>query len=96
MWERKQTVAHRSHLIPSALVLLPENPSLIPEAGCGQRPQKAMDTMPYFDAKKYKNMYRILPDGYTIDKMKDSTAGYFKNRQQNLTYLIHIRGFHFP
>ena len=52
--ERQHTEAHRSLLIPSALVLLPENPSLIPEAGCGQRPQKAMDTMPYFDAKKYK------------------------------------------
>ena len=25
--------------IPSAFVLLPENPNSIPEAGCGQRPQ---------------------------------------------------------
>lgn len=27
-------------LIPSALIVLPENPSLIPEAGCGQGPRK--------------------------------------------------------
>lgn len=32
---------HPSH-IPSAFILLPESPSLIPEAGCGQRPQKAI------------------------------------------------------
>ena len=27
-------------LISSAFILLPENPSLIPEAGCGQSPRK--------------------------------------------------------
>ena len=31
----------RPSLIPSALKVLPENPSLIPEAGCGQSPQKS-------------------------------------------------------
>ena len=34
-----QTACHPS-LIPSAFILLPENPSLIPEAGCGQRPRE--------------------------------------------------------
>ena len=34
-----QNLCHPS-LIPSAFILLPENPSLIPEAGCGQRPRK--------------------------------------------------------
>jgi hypothetical protein len=36
----KQTIP----LIPSASVLLPEIPSLIPEAGCGQSPLKAIHT----------------------------------------------------
>ena len=31
----------RPSLIPSAFKGLPENPSLIPEAGCGQSPQKS-------------------------------------------------------
>ena len=43
----------------------------------GRAHKKAMDTMPYFDAEKYKNMYKILLDGYTINKIKNSTVGYF-------------------
>ena len=38
----------RPSLIPSAFKVLPENPSLIPEAGCGQSPQKAVLGMPFF------------------------------------------------
>ena len=60
----------------------------------GSAHKKAIDTMPYFAAKKYKNTYRILPDGYTINTITNSTVDYSKNRQQNPTYLIHIRGFH--
>ena len=38
--ERQPITAYRSHPIPSAFALLPENPNPIPEVGCGQRPQK--------------------------------------------------------
>lgn len=38
----------RPSLIPSALKVLPEKPSLIPEVGCGQSPQKAVLEMPFF------------------------------------------------
>ena len=48
-----------------------------------------------FDAKKYENLYKILPDGYTINVLKYSTAGYYQNRQQDLTYLIHIKEISF-
>ncbi len=42
-------------LIPSALAVLPENPSLIPEAGCGQRPHNiSFLLMPDWCAKKLK------------------------------------------
>ena len=40
--------------IPSAFVLLPGSPDSIPEVGCGQRPQKAINTMPYLSCKKIK------------------------------------------
>ena len=40
--------------IPSAFVLLPGFPDSIPEVGCGQRPQKAINTMPYLSCKKIK------------------------------------------
>ena len=48
--------AYHSHFlsIPSAFVLLPGFPDSIPEVGCGQRPQKAINTMPYLSCKKIK------------------------------------------
>ena len=49
----------------------------------------------YFDAQKYKSMHEIPQDGYTINELMNSTAGYFQNRQQDLTYLIHIREISF-
>lgn len=38
----------RPSLIPSAFKVLPGKPSLIPEAGCGQSPQKAVLEVPFF------------------------------------------------
>ena len=48
--------AHLKHVIPasipSAFVLLPENPYSIPEVGCGQSPRKkAIIRMPFCHAK---------------------------------------------
>jgi hypothetical protein len=37
---------------PGRLTLTENRPSLIPEAGCGQSPQKAVLEMPFFEAKK--------------------------------------------
>ena len=37
---------------PWRLTLTENRPSLIPEAGCGQSPQKAVLEMPFFEAKK--------------------------------------------
>ena len=54
--ERRCSKAHHSRFlsIPSAFVLLPGFPDSIPEVGCGQRPQKAINTMPYLSCKKIK------------------------------------------
>ena len=40
--------------IPSTFVLLPGFPDSIPKVGCGQRPQKAINTMSYLSCKKIK------------------------------------------
>ena len=69
--------AGHSHFlsIPSAFVLLPEFPCPIPEAGCGQRPRKEQSIQCLIcHAKKTKRMYKILSDGYTVNRKIDSTA----------------------
>lgn len=61
--------------IPSAFVLLPEFPYYIPEVGCGQRPRKKQSIQCLIcHAKKSKRMYKILSDGYTVNRKIDSTA----------------------
>ena len=45
---REDVTESRPSLIPSAFKGLPENPSLIPEAGRGQSPQKATLWMSFF------------------------------------------------
>ena len=65
----------RSLSIPSAFVLLPEFPYSIPEAGCGQRPRKKQSIQCLIcHAKKTKRMYKILSDGYTVNRKIDSTT----------------------
>ena len=41
-------------------------------------------------------MYKILSDGYTVNRKIDSTTTELSIRQQNLTYLFLIRKIHFP
>ena len=41
-------------------------------------------------------MYKILSDGYTRNEINSSTTSYYNKQQQNLTYLIHIKGISFP
>ena len=41
-------------------------------------------------------MYKILSDGYTKNEINNSTTSYYNKQQQNLTYLIHIKGISFP
>ena len=53
-WSCSKANHSRSLSIPSAFVLLPEFTHSIPEVGCGQRPQKAINTMPYLSCKKIK------------------------------------------
>ncbi|RHT51377.1 hypothetical protein DW768_09525 [Ruminococcus sp. AM29-26] len=61
--------------IPSAFVLLPEFPYSIPEVGCGQRPRKKQSIQCLIcHAKKSKRMYKILSDGYTVNRKIDSTT----------------------
>lgn len=61
--------------IPSAFVLLPEFPCFIPEAGCGQRLRKKQPIQCLIcHAKKSQRMYKILSDGYTINRKIDSTT----------------------
>ena len=62
----------------------------------GRAHEKQWMPMPYFDAKKYINMYKILSDGYTKNEINNSTTSYYNKQQQNLTYLIHIKGISFP
>lgn len=47
-------------LIPSGLVVLPEKNSLIPEAGCGQSPQKMADTNAFIVMQKNSKTQRNL------------------------------------
>ena len=47
---------------------LPEKPSLIPEAGWGKSPQKAVLEVPFFDAKNTNRMYKPIDNGYTINR----------------------------
>ena len=70
-------------------------PALFRRPGVGSAHKKAIDTMPYFDAKKYINLCKILSDGYTKNEINNSTTSYYKKQQQNLTYLIHIKGISF-
>ena len=58
----------RPSLIPSAFKGLPEKPSLIPEAGWGKSPQKAVLEVPFFDAKNTNRMYKHIDNGYTINR----------------------------
>ena len=61
--------------IPSAFVLLPGFPDSIPEVGCGQRPRKKQLIQCLIcHAKKSKRMYKILSDGYTVNRKIDSTT----------------------
>ena len=64
-----------SLFIPSAFVLLPGFPDSIPEVGCGQRPRKKQSIQCLIcHAKKSKRMYKILSDGYTVNRKIDSTT----------------------
>ena len=64
--------------IPSAFVLLPEFPYSIPEVGCGQRPRKKQSIQCLIcHAKKSKRMYKILSDGYTVNRNLQEQKIYF-------------------
>ena len=63
-WSCPKANHSRSLSIPSAFVLLPEFPHSIPEVGCGQRPQKAINTMPYLSCKK--NQKRCIKASHMV------------------------------
>ena len=63
-WSCPKANHSRSLSIPSAFVLLPEFSHSIPEVGCGQRPQKAINTMPYLSCKK--NQKRCIKASHMV------------------------------
>ena len=74
-WSCPKANHSRSLSIPSAFVLLPEFSHSIPEVGCGQRPRKKQSIQCLICyAKKSKRMYKILSDGYTINRKINSTT----------------------
>lgn len=78
-------------LIPSAFILLPENPSLIPEAGCGQSPRTDfLLLMPDWCAKKSVCMYKAYKSGNTIIRKRIRQHKSNDIRQRISTYLIPI------
>ena len=84
-------------LIPLALAVLPEIPSLIPEAGCGQRPHIVfLLLMPDWYAEKSKNMYKHKQTGNTIIKEEIRQRKTNTIRQQMSTYLIFIKKDFYP
>lgn len=53
-WSCPKKLTNPALFLPSAFVLLPEFTHSIPEVGCWQRPQKAINTMLYLSCKKIK------------------------------------------
>lgn len=57
-------------------------PILFRRPGVGSaRKRGSNNNASFFMQKKQKDMYKILADGYTVNKIKNSTTEYMQNRQ---------------